>query len=50
MFTVEFLWLGGWGLDSHFRVQPIYSVEVELWLCFVGVGVGVVTINSLNYF
>ena len=31
--TVEFLWGGGggwWGLQSHFHVQPNYSVEVVL--------------------
>ena len=28
--TVEFLWWGGWGLQSHFHVQPNYSVEVVL--------------------
>ena len=34
--TVEFVWWGdvGWwlGLQSHFRVQPNYSVEVVLSL------------------
>ena len=29
--TVEFLWWGGWwGLQSHFHVQPNYSVKVVL--------------------
>ena len=40
----KFLWVGGvgwggWGLQSHFRVKPNYSVEFVLWLCCVGVGV-----------
>ena len=40
--TVEFLW---WvGLQSHFHVQPNYSVEVVL-CCVV---VGVVTIGKRN--
>ena len=25
--------MGWWGLLSHFRVQPNYSIEVVLWLC-----------------
>ena len=29
----------GWGLHTHFHVQPNYSVEVMLWLCCVVVGV-----------
>ena len=33
---------GGWGLHSHFHVQPNYSVEVVLHC----VDVGVVTKNS----
>ena len=40
--AVEFVWLGGWvgwwGLESHFPVQPNYSVEVLLSLCCVFVG------------
>ena len=43
--AVEFLlwwWWGGWGLQSHFRVQPNNFVEVVL-LCVV---VGVVTTYS----
>ena len=35
MFTGEFLWW--WGLLSHFRVQPNYSVEVVLCCVVVGV-------------
>ena len=37
--TVEFVWLGGWGLPSNFRVQPNCSAEVEVVLCCVVVGV-----------
>ena len=39
--AVEFLWwvLGGGGVQSHFHVQPNYSVEVVLWLCSVVVGI-----------
>ena len=42
--AVEFLWWvgGGWGLHSHFRVQPNYSIDVVL--CCVVLVVGVVTI------
>ena len=29
----------GWGLHSHFCVQPNYSFEVVLWLSCVVVGV-----------
>ena len=39
--AVEFLWWGGWGLQSPFHVQPNNCVEVVL-RCVV---VGVVTIN-----
>ena len=41
--AVEFLWwvVGGWGLQSHLRVQPNYCVEVVL-RCLV---VEVVTIH-----
>ena len=42
----EFVWWGGgvgWGLHSHFHVQPKYSVEVVLRY----VVVGVVTIMNL---
>ena len=32
-------WVVRWGgLQSHFHVQPNYSVEVVLWLCCVVVG------------
>ena len=41
--SAEFLWVG-WGLQSHFRVQPNNCVEVVL-RCVV---VGVVTIRKLN--
>ena len=36
--AVEFLWwvLGGGGVQSHFRVQPNYSVEVVLRCVVVG--------------
>ena len=38
---VEFLWWWrdgvGWGLHSHFHVQPNYSVEVGLCCVVVGV-------------
>ena len=40
--AVEFVWWGGWGLQSHFPVQPNHCVEVVL-RCVV-VWVGVVTI------
>ena len=33
--TVEFLWWGG--MQSHFRVQPNYSVEFVLHYVVVGV-------------
>ena len=38
---VEFVWWWGgwWGLQSHFRVQPNCSAEVEVVLCCVVVGV-----------
>ena len=39
--AVKFVWWWGWGLQSHFRVQPNFCVEVVL--CCVVVGVGVVT-------
>ena len=48
--SVEFVWWGGgevgygvvgWGLQSHFHVQPNYSVEVVL--CCVVVGVATIT-------
>ena len=32
-------WVGWGGMNSHFFVQPNYSVEVVLWLCYVVVGV-----------
>ena len=35
---VEFLWWW-WGLHSHFRIQPNYSVVIEVVLCCVVVGV-----------
>ena len=37
--AVEFLvwWVGGWGLQSHFRVQPNYCVEGVLRFVVVGV-------------
>ena len=42
--AVEFVWwvgwVGGWGMQSHFRVQPNHCVEVVL-----RVVVGVVTIS-----
>ena len=41
--AVEFVWGGGWGLQSHFRVQPNNCVEVVLRCALVGV----VTITSL---
>ena len=40
MFTVEFMWCwvgGWWGLHSHIRAQPNYSVEVVLRCVVVGV-------------
>ena len=40
--SVEFVRWGGWGLHSHFRVLPNFSVEVVL--CFLVVGA--VTISS----
>ena len=46
--NVEFLWWGGlvadggWGLQSHFRVQPTFCVEVVIV-------VGVVTILSISF-
>ena len=43
--AVEFVWWGGgmgWGLRSHFHVQPNYSIEVVL-RCDV---VGAVTIHN----
>ena len=44
--AVEFLWWVGWGLQSHFHVQPNNCVEVVL-RCVV---VGVVTIfSTLSY-
>ena len=40
--------VGGWGLQSHFHVQPKNGVEVVLWLsCVV---VGVVTIPAIDKF
>ena len=45
----KFLWWGrwgGWGLQSHFRVQPNNCVEVVL-RCVV---VRVVTIQKIMYF
>ena len=44
---VEFLW-GGWGLQSHFHVQPNYSVEVVL--CCVVVGVVTIFRKYIFYF
>ena len=44
--AVEFPRWGGWGLHSHFHVQPNNSVKVVLCLCFVVVGV--VTILPCN--
>ena len=38
---------GGWGLHSHFHVQPNYSVEVAL--CCVVVGV-VTIIENVSFF
>ena len=35
--AVEFVWWWGWGLQSHFNVQPNYSVEVVLPCVIVGV-------------
>ena len=29
----------GWGLQSHFHLQPNYSVELVMWLCSVVNGV-----------
>ena len=47
---VEFLWWWvGWGLHSHFCVQPNYSVEVVLWLCCVVVGVVTIFAESKSY-
>ena len=35
----KFVWVGGgWGLHSHFSVQPNYCVEVVLPCVVVGVG------------
>ena len=33
---VEFLWLGGGGLESHFHVQPNFCVDVVLCCVVVG--------------
>ena len=35
--AVEFLWWVGWGLQSHFHVQPNNCVEVVLRCVVVGV-------------
>ena len=35
--AVEFVWVGWWGLQSHFRVQPNNSVDVVLRCVVVGV-------------
>ena len=35
--AVEVVWWWGWGLHSHFHVQPNYSVEVVLRCVVVGV-------------
>ena len=40
----------GWGLHSHFHVQPNYSVEDVLWLCCVVVEVVTIIILCLNFF
>ena len=55
MFTVEFLWYcggmgwGGWGLHSHFHVQPSYSVEVVLRCVVVGVVTKSIFKQSWNF-
>ena len=35
--AVEFIWWGGWGLQSHFCVQPNHCVKVVLCCVVVGV-------------
>ena len=35
--AVEFVWWGGWGMRSHFRVQPNHCVKVVLRCVMVGV-------------
>ena len=35
MATIEFVLWVGWGMLSHFHVQPNYRVEAVLWLCCV---------------
>ena len=39
-------WVGWGGMHSHFFVQPNYSVEVVLWLCYVVVGVVTIVLHS----
>ena len=35
--AVEILWVGWWGSQRHFRVQPNFCVEVVLRCVVVGV-------------